>query len=140
MTRSAAVAADRSDSTLKEEDKMKIAVSSQGKTLDCQLDPRFGRAAYILIVDTKTLEFEAFDNADNKNAFKGAGIQAAAMINDKDAEVLLTGFCGPNAFQTLTAAGVKVVSDQSGRVIDVIEKFKQGGAVYAEGANKDGHW
>ncbi len=117
---------------------MKIAVSSQGKTLDSQLDPRFGRAAYILVVDTETLEFEAFDN--NKNAFKGAGIQAAAMISDKNAEVLLTGFCGPNAFQTLDAAGVKVVNDQSGRVIDAIQKFKQGGAVYAQSANKDGHW
>ncbi|OGR43559.1 MAG: dinitrogenase iron-molybdenum cofactor biosynthesis protein [Desulfobacula sp. RIFOXYB2_FULL_45_6] len=119
---------------------MKIAVSAQGKSLDSQLDPRFGRAAYILVVDTETLEFEAFDNGSNKNAFKGAGIQAAAMVSDKNAEVLLTGFCGPNAFQTLTAAGVKVVSDQNGRVIDVIQKYKQGGAVYAEGANKDGHW
>ena len=119
---------------------MKIAVTSQGKTLDSELDPRFGRAAYILIVDTETLEFEVFDNDTNKNAFKGAGIQAAALISDKDAEVLLTGFCGPNAFQTLDAAGIKVVNDQSGRVIDVIQKFKQSGTVYAEGANKDGHW
>lgn len=119
---------------------MKIAVSAQGNTLDSQLDPRFGRAAYILVVDTETLEFEAFDNANNKNAFKGAGIQAAALVSDKAAEVLLTGFCGPNAFETLTAAGVKVVNDQGGRVIDAIRKFKQGGAVYASAANKEGHW
>ena len=64
---------------------MKIAVTSQGKTLDSKLDPRFGRASFILIVDTETLEFEAFDNAKNKNAFKGAGIQAAAMIADMEA-------------------------------------------------------
>lgn len=119
---------------------MKIALTSQGNTLDSQLDPRFGRAAYVIIADTETLEFEAFDNNENKNAFKGAGIQAAAMVSDKDAKVLLTGFCGPNAFKTLEAAGVKVVNDQTGRVIDVIQKFKQGNVVYAEGANKDGHW
>lgn len=119
---------------------MKIAVTSQGQTLDSQLDPRFGRAAYILIIDTENLEFEAFDNADNKNAFKGAGIQAAAMISDKDAQVLLTGFCGPNAFETLNTAGIKVVSDQSGRVIDVVQNFKQNAPVYSTGANKDGHW
>ena len=83
---------------------MKVAITSQGKTLDSLLDPKFGRAAYILIVDTATLEFEVFDNNENKNAFKGAGIQAAAMISDKSAEVLLTGFCGPKAFQTLAAA------------------------------------
>jgi predicted Fe-Mo cluster-binding NifX family protein len=119
---------------------MKIAVTSQGDTLESQVDPRFGRAAYVLIIDTETLEFEAVDNDQNKNAFKGAGIQAAAMISDKGAEVLLTGFCGPNAYKTLEAAGVKVANDQSGRISDVVQKFKQGGIVFADGANKDGHW
>jgi predicted Fe-Mo cluster-binding NifX family protein len=119
---------------------MKVAVTSQGETLDSLVDPRFGRAAYILIVDTTSLEFEVLDNSENQNAFKGAGIQAAAMVSDKDAEVLLTGFCGPKAFQTLAAAGIKVVNDQAGRVIDAVQKFKQGNVVYAEGANKDGHW
>ncbi|CCK79875.1 NifB/NifX family molybdenum-iron cluster-binding protein [Desulfobacula toluolica] len=119
---------------------MKIAVTSQGDTLDAQLDPRFGRAAYIIVVDTETLEFEAFDNNENKNSFKGAGIQAAAMVSEKEAEVLLTGFCGPNAFKTLETAGVKVVNDQSGRIIDVVQNFKQGNIVFAEDANKDGHW
>lgn len=119
---------------------MKVAVTSQGDTLDSQVDPRFGRAAYILIVDTETLEFEAFDNNENKNSFKGAGTQAASMVNEKGAEVLLTGFCGPNAFTTLEAAGVKVANDQSGRIIDVVQKFKQGNVVFADNANKDGHW
>ena len=119
---------------------MKIAVSSQGNTLDSKLDPRFGRASYILVIDTETLEYEAFDNNKNKNAFKGAGIQAAAMISNNGARVLLTGFCGPNAFKILETAGVKVVNDQTGRVIDAVQKFKQGELVFAEGANKDGHW
>ena len=119
---------------------MKIAVTSVGDTLDSELDPRFGRASYILVLETETLEFEAFDNEKNKNAFKGAGIQAAAMISNADASVLLTGYCGPNAFKTLEAAGVKVVNDQTGRVIDVVQKFKQGDVVFANGANKDGQW
>ena len=119
---------------------MKIAITAQGETLDAQVDPRFGRAAYILVVDTQTLEFEVVDNTVNKNAFKGAGIQAAANISSLDAQVLLTGYCGPNAFDTLKTAGIKVVNDQSGRVIDVVQAFKQGGVVYAESANKDGHW
>ena len=41
---------------------MKIAVTSKGKDLDSQIDPRFGRAAYIIIVDTLSLEFEVLDN------------------------------------------------------------------------------
>lgn len=119
---------------------MKIAVTSQGDTLDAQLDPRFGRAAYIIVVDTETLEFETFDNQQNKDSFKGAGIQAAAMVSDTGAEVLLTGFCGPNAFKTLETAGVKVANDQSGRIIDVVQRFKQGNTVFAEDSNTDGHW
>lgn len=123
---------------------MKIAVTSKGDKLDSEVDPRFGRALYILVVDTETLEFKAIDNNDNKNAFKGAGIKAAAMISDSGAEVLLTGFCGPNAFQTLDAAGVKVVNDQAGQIRDVVKNFvknfKQGNVVFADTANKDGHW
>jgi predicted Fe-Mo cluster-binding NifX family protein len=119
---------------------MRIAVTSQGNTLDSEIDPRFGRAAYILIVDTQTLEFEVHDNEKNRNSFKGAGIQAAAMVSNGEAEVLLTGFCGPNAFKILEAEGVKVVNDQVGRVINVVQKFKQGNAVFAKDANKEGHW
>ena len=62
------------------------------------------------------------------------------MISDNEAEVLLTGFCGPNAFTTLEAAGVKVANDQTGKITDVIEKFNQGNVVFADDANKDGHW
>jgi len=119
---------------------MKIAVTSQGTSLDTQIDPRFGRAAYILIVDTDSLDFEVLDNNANVNAFKGAGIQAATMISEKDAEVLLTGYCGPKAFMTLQAAGIKVVSDISGTVKDAVMKFKSGNVQYTDTANADAHW
>jgi len=52
---------------------MKIAGTATGSDLDSQVDPRFGRTVYILIVDTATLEFEVLDNSENLNAFKGAG-------------------------------------------------------------------
>ena len=119
---------------------MKVAVTSKGTLLDSEVDPRFGRAPYILIVDTDSLAFEALDNSDNVNAFKGAGIQAATMISDKGAEVLMTGYCGPKAFTTLEAAGVKVVSDISGKVRDAITTFKEGKVSYSTSANKDAHW
>lgn len=119
---------------------MKIAVTSKGAGLDSETDPRFGRAAYILIVHTETLELESIDNQENVNAFKGAGIQASTMIIDKGAEVLLTGYCGPNAFKTLQAGGVKVVNDISGSVRHAVNLFKEGHLKYAENANVDGHW
>lgn len=119
---------------------MKIAVTSKGTDLDSEVDPRFGRAAYIIIVDIESLDYEVLDNQENVNAFKGAGIQASTMVCDKGAEVLLTGFCGPNAFKTLDAAKIKVVNDISGTIKGAVETFKQGEITYASEANTDGHW
>ncbi|MCG8688278.1 MAG: NifB/NifX family molybdenum-iron cluster-binding protein [Desulfobacterales bacterium] len=119
---------------------MKIAITSTGQKLDDQVDPRFGRAAFIIVADTDSLDFDVIDNTENKNAFKGAGIQAASAICDKGAKALVTGFCGPNAFKTLEAAGVKVANDANGTVRQVIEAFKQGQFEFAESANTDGHW
>jgi predicted Fe-Mo cluster-binding NifX family protein len=119
---------------------MKIAVTSTGKDLDSPVDPRFGRAAYILIVDADTMDFEVLDNAENVNAFKGAGIQAAVMISDRQANILLTGFCGPNAFKTLDAAGVRVAGDVSGSVRDAVTAFVDGKVKLADAPNAQGHW
>lgn len=119
---------------------MKIAVSSRGPLLTSEVDPRFGRAAYIMIVDLETSKFEALDNNVNLNAFKGAGIQTATMVVDKGAEVLMTGYCGPKAFQVLEAAGVKVVNDAQGTVSETLEKFKTGTVEYSTGANAEAHW
>lgn len=119
---------------------MKIAITSKGRDLDSEVDPRFGRAAYILVVDPDTLEFEIIDNAQNANSFKGAGIQAASSISDKNARILLTGFCGPNAFKTLEAVGIQVANDASGTVRDAIQAFKDGKYAWADIPNVDGHW
>ncbi len=119
---------------------MKVAITSKGEQLSSDVDPRFGRAPFIIIVDTETMDFEVLDNSTNVNAFKGAGIQAATMVAGKGAEVLLTGYCGPNAFKTVTAAGMKVVSDSSGSVEEVLSKFKDGKVTYSEAENTDGHW
>jgi predicted Fe-Mo cluster-binding NifX family protein len=119
---------------------MKIAITSKGKDLNAQVDPRFGRAAYIIVADTDSLEFEVIDNRENKKAFKGAGLRAAADICDCGARVLITGFCGPNAFKTLAAAKVQVANDAQGLVIDVIEDFRAGKFIFAKEANTQGHW
>ena len=119
---------------------MKIAVTSKGTDLDAQVDPRFGRAKYILIIEMDDGRLDVLDNADNVNAFKGAGIQAAVSVGDSGADVLLTGYCGPNAFKTLAAAEVKVANDVSGTVREALEAFKTGRLTIAEGANVDAHW
>ena len=119
---------------------MKIAVTASGQNLSDPVDPRFGRAAYIVVVDADTMDFEAIDNRDNVNAFKGAGIQAATMVSQKGAEALLTGYCGPNAFKTLAAGGVKVVQDVEGTIEEAVKAYASGKLEYSDAPNKEGHW
>lgn len=118
---------------------MKIAVTSKGKDLESEVDPRFGRAAYILLVDTFSLSVDVIDNTENADALKGAGIQTATLVSDTDARVLLTGFCGPNAFRALTAAGIKVANDISGTVKGAVAAFNEGRVMFSDTANMPGH-
>jgi len=110
---------------------MKIAITSKGKTLDAEIDPRFGKAEYILIVDTDNLSVEVLDNSINANLSKGQGIQAAAMINENGASILLTGFCGPSPFEALKNAGIKV-ANVAGTVREAIHAFEGGELSYAD--------
>ena len=120
---------------------MKIAVTAKGKELDSELDPRFGRAQYVLIIDSAGgVVEEVIDNATNRNAFQGAGIQAAKMLADRGVELLLTGFCGPNAFKTLEAAGIRVAAEQSGSVRDAVTRFEKNELRFAESPNAEAHW
>jgi len=100
---------------------MKLAVSASGKELDASIDPRFGRCAYFILVDTDDMSFEAFNN-ENIALGGGAGIQSAQFVASKGAKVVLTGNVGPNAVQTLSAAGVEVIVGQRGTVREAIER------------------
>lgn len=104
---------------------MKIAITSSGRDLTSQIDPRFGRCPYFIIIDPDTEKFEAIENP-NVQAMGGAGIQSAQLVANKGAEFVLTGSCGPNAFQTLSAAGVKVITGMVGIVKEAISRFKSG--------------
>jgi predicted Fe-Mo cluster-binding NifX family protein len=104
---------------------MKIAVSAAAPSLDAEVDPRFGRCQYFIIVDAETMEFETLDNS-NAMASGGAGISTAQMIAEKGVEVVLTGNCGPNAYQTLSAAEIKVVTGVGGKIKDAVEAYKAG--------------
>ena len=119
---------------------MKVVVTSQGSDLNSQVDPRFGRAKYFLIVDTETDEFSVHDNAQNLNAVQGAGIQAGRTAVDLGVAAVITGNVGPKAFSTLQAGNVKVYPGASGTVKEVVEEFKAGQLQEAEKANVEGHW
>jgi len=104
---------------------MKICITSQGDTLEAQVDPRFGRCPYFIIIDTETSEFEAIQNP-NVTGMGGVGVQSGQFMSEKQVKVVLTGNVGPNAFRTLRAAGIDVITGISGRAKEAMEKYKSG--------------
>jgi predicted Fe-Mo cluster-binding NifX family protein len=118
---------------------MKIAITSTGKDLDSQVDPRFGRCAYFLIVDIDDMSFEAIDNASMALG-GGAGIQAGQFVASRGASALLTGSVGPNASRTLNAAGLDVIVGVSGSIRDAVDKFKKGELKATTQANVPDHF
>jgi predicted Fe-Mo cluster-binding NifX family protein len=104
---------------------MKICVTSIGNNLDSDLDPRFGRCKYFLIIDTDSMNVKSISN-ESMMASGGAGIQAAQMVANAGAETVITGNIGPNAFQTLKAAGIRIITGANGKIKDVVERYNKG--------------
>jgi predicted Fe-Mo cluster-binding NifX family protein len=118
---------------------MKVCITSTGASLDSEMDPRFGRCQYFLFVDPQSLELEAVENP-NIGASGGAGIQSAQLVAQKGAEAVITGQVGPNAYTTLQAAGVKILIGTTGKVREVLEKYKGGQlSSYAQGPTAKAH-
>lgn len=102
---------------------MQIAISASGDNLESEVDPRFGRCQNFIFVDTDTMEYKAVPNAATAG---GAGIAAGQTVVKYGAKTVLTGDCGPNAFQVLSAAGIELYTGVTGKVKDAIADYKAG--------------
>ena len=118
---------------------IKVAVSSNGEDLNAQLDPRFGRCAYFLVVNLDDLSFEAFNNESAVQG-GGAGIQTAQLLASQGVKAVITGNCGPNAVQALSAAGIELFGGQTGNAREVVESFKKGNLKPTTEATVDSHF
>jgi predicted Fe-Mo cluster-binding NifX family protein len=119
---------------------MKIALSSEGKTGDCAIDPRFGRAKFFVVFDETNNMWDAIDNIQNLQAAQGAGIQSAATIVNAGCGVLISGHCGPKAFAALSKAGVVIYLAPGGTVAEAVEAYRNGKLERLDDADVDGHW
>ena len=104
---------------------MKLVLSSVGPDLNAQIDPRFGRCEWLVTVDSDSLDFDCSQNPAITLS-QGAGIQAAQFVVDSQAEALVTGHVGPNAFQVIDAAGIKIYEGTGLTVQQAIEKINNG--------------
>ncbi len=117
---------------------MKIAVSASEKNIESEIDQRFGRCKYFVIVDSETMEFETLDNT-SVMASGGAGAAAGQEMAKRGVEAVLTGNCGPNAFSVLNAAGIKVVTGVSGKIKDAVKAYAKGEMKEDAGPNVSNH-
>ncbi len=105
---------------------MKTLITVTAPDIHASLDPRFGRAAYFLLVDTETLSWEAKPNPAI-HASGGAGIKAAQFAADSGCEAVVSGDCGPNAYEVLEAAGISMYLFGASQTIQqVVEGLKSG--------------
>jgi predicted Fe-Mo cluster-binding NifX family protein len=117
---------------------MKICVSSKGKDLNTDIDQRFGRCQYFLIIDTETMNVKTISNESILSS-GGAGIQAAQIVIKEGVGSVITGNIGPNAFQILQAAGIKVFTGVEGKIKDAVKNYKKGTLQEAGSANVESH-
>ncbi|MBN1783086.1 NifB/NifX family molybdenum-iron cluster-binding protein [bacterium] len=117
---------------------MRICVTAQKSDLDAQVDPRFGRCAWFIIVDSDSLEFEAIENREGQSS-GGAGVRAGQLMSEKQVQVVATGSVGPNAFQVLNAAGISIADGVSGTVREAVQRVASGGASFSEKPSAESH-
>ena len=117
---------------------MKIAISSTGPDLESEVDPRFGRCQYFMIVDLDDMSFEAIANT-NLSQGSGVGIQSSKVVADKGAKAVLTGNVGPKAYQTLSAGGLEIITGVSGIVREAAQQYKNGGLQATNKPNAQSH-
>lgn len=115
----------------------KIAISSEGSTLDDAVDPRFGRAGGFVVVELPDMTVSYIDNGASQTMSMGAGIETAERMARAGIEVVLSGYVGPKAFEALQAAGIKVCQNvDGGTVRQAVESFCKGELPFADAPNK----
>jgi len=118
---------------------MNVIVTGTAPDLDAVVDPRFGRGAYLIAVDSQTLAWEAYAN-EAVHAAGGAGTQAAQHVAQKGAQAVISGDFGPNAYLALAAAEIKMyLLGPSKTVREALANFNAGTLEQVHAATGSGH-
>jgi predicted Fe-Mo cluster-binding NifX family protein len=95
---------------------MIIGLPSNGNDLNQLFAPNFGRCSYFIIYDTTSQEMlTAYSNAA-QGAAGGAGIQAAQSLINNKVDTVIAPQVGPNAWNVLQGAGIKVYTGVHGTI------------------------
>jgi predicted Fe-Mo cluster-binding NifX family protein len=104
----------------------RIALTVVAPDMDAEVDPKFGRATAILIVDSESQTFHGVPNP-GRNAPGGAGVRVAQFLSKKNVDVVVSGDFGPKARDALETARIAML--QVGRGVtarQALERFAVG--------------
>ena len=118
---------------------MKLIVTSSAPEFEAAVDPRYGRGAYFVVVDSETLAWQAHEN-QGVNAAGGAGSQAAQFAAQQGVEAVISGDFGPNAHFALAAAEIKMyLLGASKTVSEAVANFNAGTLTQVNAPTGAGH-
>lgn len=104
---------------------MKLAISTDEPELEAELDQRFGRCAWFVIIETETQEWTAHPNPA-ADAGSGAGLQSVQFLADQGVQAVVGPHFGPKAFTALEAAGIKPYAADGGQAEGLLKKYLSG--------------
>jgi predicted Fe-Mo cluster-binding NifX family protein len=113
-----------------------VCLTAQGRELASAMDPSFGRARFFLFVDENEHVIEA---VENEPAAHGAGVQAAQIVSQHGAKVVVTGSIGPNAYGGLSAAGIETYIGATGTAREALASYREGQLTQAMSPTRGGH-
>jgi predicted Fe-Mo cluster-binding NifX family protein len=103
---------------------MKIAITSTGKEMSCDVAELFGRCPYFIvgeIEDGKIIRTEILKN-ESENQSSGAGISAAKLLAENNIDAVIAQTIGPRAMDVLKQFNIEVYNGE-GKISEVIQKF-----------------
>lgn len=106
---------------------MKVAISSNDKTIESNVSDIFGRCLCFIIAEVDDDKIGKIQVIENKNTdqISGAGISTAKLLVENDVEAVITGQVGPRAMEVLKQFNIEVYTG-SGIIKDVLQEFIEG--------------
>jgi predicted Fe-Mo cluster-binding NifX family protein len=122
-----------------------IAVPSSGSGgLNEIVSARFGRCASFTFITVENNEIKEVKSMPNpaSDVMGGAGIHAAQVIANNNADGLIVGFLGPNAAQSLSALNIKIYQapDKQLTVKEAMDLYLKGNLQTISSANVGAHY
>lgn len=104
---------------------MRIAIASEGQTIESMVAERFGRCPFFLILNEEGVLEESLSN-DATQAAHGAGGMAVQSLAGKSVDVLIAPRLGPNATMALKASGIRAFEAIGCSCREAFENYKKG--------------